>query len=82
MGLGAAGAIADQLIAAGREATTPIAIIENGTRWDQRVIKGELNQAAALVRDHGIATPALLVIDEVTREAQAGGRADLQAAAE
>jgi uroporphyrin-III C-methyltransferase/precorrin-2 dehydrogenase/sirohydrochlorin ferrochelatase len=82
MGLGAAGAIADHLIAAGLPAATPIAIIENGTRWDQRVIKGELSQVAALVRDHGIATPALLVIGEVTRGAQAGGRADLQAAAE
>ncbi len=82
MGLGAAGVIAERLIAAGQEATTPIAIIENGTRWDQRVIKGELNQAEALVRDHGIATPALLVIGAVTRAAQMGARAELLAAAE
>ena len=82
MGLGTAGLIADNLVAAGLSAATSIAIIENGTRWDQRVVKGELHQAAALVRDHGIATPALLVIGEVTRDAQAGLRADLQTAAE
>lgn len=82
MGLGTAGAIADHLVAAGASPATPIAIVENGTRWDQRVVKGELHQAAALVRDHGIATPALLVIGEVTRGAQAGTRAELLAAAE
>ena len=36
----------------------------------------------ALVRDHGIAAPALLVIGAVTRAAQAGARAELSAAAE
>lgn len=82
MGLGAVGEIADRLVDAGRSPTTPIAIVENGTRWDQRVVKGELNAAAALVRDHGIATPALLVIGEVTRGAQAGARTELRAAAE
>jgi len=82
MGLSVAGEIAGKLIGAGLSAATPIAIIENGTRWDQRVIKGELNQAAALVRDHGIAAPALLVIGEVTRAAEAGLRAELKAVAE
>jgi uroporphyrin-III C-methyltransferase / precorrin-2 dehydrogenase / sirohydrochlorin ferrochelatase len=82
MGLSVAGEIAGKLIGAGLSPATPIAIIEDGTRWDQRVIKGELSQAADLVRDHGIAAPSLLVIGEVTRAAQAGVRADLQAAAE
>ncbi len=82
MGLSIAGEIAGKLIGAGLSAATSIAIIENGTRWDQRVIKGELSQAAELVRDHGIAAPALLVIGEVTRAARAGVRAGLQAAAE
>jgi len=82
MGLSVAGEIAANLIGAGLSAATPIAIIENGTRWDQRVIKGDLRQIAELVRDHGIAAPALLVIGEVTRAAQAGARAELQAAAE
>ncbi len=82
MGLSVAGEIAGKLIGAGLSAATPIAIIENGTRWDQRVVKGELSQITALVRDHGIAAPSLLVIGEVTRAAEAGLRAELQAVAE
>jgi uroporphyrin-III C-methyltransferase/precorrin-2 dehydrogenase/sirohydrochlorin ferrochelatase len=82
MGVGAAGEVAGKLIEAGLGRTTPIAIVENGTRWDQRVIKGELSAAADLIRSHGVTGPALLVIGEVTRAAEAGLRADLQAAAE
>ena len=82
MGVSAAGEVAGKLIGAGLSASTPIAIVENGTRWDQRVIKGELNEAADLIRQHGVAGPALLVIGEVTRAAEAGVRAELKAAAE
>ena len=82
MGVSAAGEVAGKLIEAGLGASTPIAIVENGTRWDQRVIKGELQQAADLIRQHGVAGPALLVIGEVTRAAEAGVRAELKAAAE
>jgi uroporphyrin-III C-methyltransferase/precorrin-2 dehydrogenase/sirohydrochlorin ferrochelatase len=82
MGVSAAAEVAGKLIQAGLGASTPIAIVENGTRWDQRVIKGELSSAADLVRQHGVAGPALLVIGEVTRAAEAGVRAELKAAAE
>ena len=82
MGVSAAGDVASKLIEAGLGASTPIAIVENGTRWDQRVIKGELQRAAALIRSHGVAGPALLVIGEVTRAAEAGLRAELKAVAE
>jgi uroporphyrin-III C-methyltransferase/precorrin-2 dehydrogenase/sirohydrochlorin ferrochelatase len=82
MGVSAAGEVAGKLIEAGLSASTPVAIVENGTRWDQRVIKGELNEAADLIRQHGVAGPALLVIGEVTRAAEAGVRAELKAAAE
>ncbi len=82
MGVSAAGEVAGKLIEAGLGASTPVAIVENGTRWDQRVIKGELSEAADLIRQHGVAGPALLVIGEVTRAAEAGVRAELKAAAE
>jgi uroporphyrin-III C-methyltransferase/precorrin-2 dehydrogenase/sirohydrochlorin ferrochelatase len=82
MGVGAAGDVAGKLIEAGLSASMPIAIVENGTRWDQRVIKGELQDTADLIRQHGVAGPALLVIGEVTRAAEAGVRAELKAAAE
>jgi uroporphyrin-III C-methyltransferase/precorrin-2 dehydrogenase/sirohydrochlorin ferrochelatase len=82
MGVSAAGDVATKLIAAGLSASMPIAIVENGTRRDQRVIKGELRQTADLIRQHGVAGPALLVIGEVTRAAEAGVRAEIKAAAE
>jgi uroporphyrin-III C-methyltransferase / precorrin-2 dehydrogenase / sirohydrochlorin ferrochelatase len=82
MGVSAAGEVAGKLIEAGLSASTPVAIVENGTRWDQRVVKGELQQAADLIRQHGVAGPALLVIGEVTRAAEAGLRAEVKAAAE
>ncbi len=82
MGVSAAGEVAGKLIEAGLSASTPIAIVENGTRWDQRVIKGELQETAELIRQHGVAGPALLVIGDVTRAAEAGVRAELKAAAE
>jgi uroporphyrin-III C-methyltransferase / precorrin-2 dehydrogenase / sirohydrochlorin ferrochelatase len=82
MGVSAAGEVAGKLIEAGLGASTPIAIVENGTRWDQRVVKGELGEAADLIHRHGVTGPALLVIGEVTRTAEAGLRADLKAAAE
>ncbi|HEY1384115.1 MAG TPA: siroheme synthase CysG [Dongiaceae bacterium] len=82
MGVSTAGEVAGKLIQAGLGAATPIAIVENGTRWDQRVIKGELHEAAGLIRSHGVAGPALLVIGEVTRAAEAGVRAELKAVAE
>ena len=82
MGVSAAGEIAGRLIEAGLAAATPVAVVENGTRWDQRVIKGELGEAADLIRRHGVTGPALLVIGEVTRTAEAGARAELKAAAE
>jgi uroporphyrin-III C-methyltransferase/precorrin-2 dehydrogenase/sirohydrochlorin ferrochelatase len=82
MGVSAAGEVAGKLIEAGLGASMPVAIVENGTRWNQRVIKGELSETADLIRQHGVAGPALLVIGEVTRAAEAGLRADLKAAAE
>jgi uroporphyrin-III C-methyltransferase/precorrin-2 dehydrogenase/sirohydrochlorin ferrochelatase len=82
MGVSAAGEVAGKLIEAGLSASMPITIVENGTRWDQRVIKGDLSEAAELIRRHGVAGPALLVIGEVTRAAEAGLRAELKAAAE
>ncbi|MDP5138113.1 siroheme synthase CysG [Rheinheimera baltica] len=65
MGLMKAAHIQQQLIDAGRSANTPVAIIENGTRREQRIITGTLQQLAELVSQHQINSPALLVIGEV-----------------
>jgi len=65
MGLMKSAYIQAQLLAAGRAADTPIAILENGTRPEQRVITGTLAQLADLIEQQQVQSPALLVIGEV-----------------
>ena len=65
MGVTKAASIAAHLIDNGREASTPIAIIENGTRPNEKIVKGALHQLGTLVDRHSITGPALLVIGEV-----------------
>ena len=65
MGLMKAAHIQQQLLQAGRHGDTPVAIIENGTRQEQRIVTGSLQQLAALVTEHQVSSPALLVIGEV-----------------
>lgn len=65
MGVGKAASIAANLMAYGREATTPVAVIENGTRKNQIIVKGVLGDLASLIATGGVKGPALLVIGEV-----------------
>ena len=65
MGVGKAGTISGNLIAHGRAASTPVAIIENGTRDDQKIIKGALGDVPALIDAGEINGPALIVVGEV-----------------
>lgn len=65
MGVGAAGRIAARLMAGGRTPSTPVAIIENGTRPEERVVRGRLDGLAALIATHAIRNPALIVIGDV-----------------
>jgi uroporphyrin-III C-methyltransferase/precorrin-2 dehydrogenase/sirohydrochlorin ferrochelatase len=65
MGLMKAAHIQQQLISAGRSPTTPVAIIENGTRLDQRIIITELSTLAGQVSSQQVQSPALLIIGEV-----------------
>lgn len=65
MGVATAGAIGARLVARGMNPATPAAIIENGTRADQVVVRGTVGSLAATVRRGGITGPALLVIGEV-----------------
>ena len=62
MGVKNLGAIAEQLIAAGRPADQPAAVIERGTLPGQRSASGTLGDIAAHVDDAGLRAPAITVI--------------------
>tara|TARA_R110002110_G_scaffold415612_7_gene652345 strand:+ start:151332 stop:152750 length:1419 start_codon:yes stop_codon:yes gene_type:complete len=71
MGVSRAGHLAEQLVGHGRAPDTPIAIIENGTRPDERVITGTLATVPSLVRTAQVGAPTLIVIGEVAALADA-----------
>jgi uroporphyrin-III C-methyltransferase/precorrin-2 dehydrogenase/sirohydrochlorin ferrochelatase len=65
MGVGTASIISEKLIAAGRGAATPVAVIENGTRSNEIRVFGALSGLPQLISDAGIKGPALLIIGDV-----------------
>jgi uroporphyrin-III C-methyltransferase len=67
MGLRHARQIADRLIAAGRPADEPCAIVANASLPDQRVVETTLADLAGDVAQCGISAPALLVVGENVR---------------
>ena len=73
MGVSTAGTIAARLIEHGVEPARPVAVIENGTRADQKVVKGSLGALEALVQRNAIAGPAVIVVGDVVK--LAGGDA-------
>ncbi|WP_223788475.1 siroheme synthase CysG [Marinicella meishanensis] len=70
MGLIKADELVRQLISHGKDPAVPLAVIENGTRPEQRTVTGQLHQLTAMIRDHAIKSPALIVIGEVAAYAQ------------
>lgn len=65
MGVAGLERIRDRLIAHGRDASTPFAIIENGTRPNQRVVTGTLASLPETAQRFAVQTPALLILGEV-----------------
>jgi uroporphyrin-III C-methyltransferase/precorrin-2 dehydrogenase/sirohydrochlorin ferrochelatase len=65
MGVAGLATIGDRLRRHGRDAMTPVAIIENGSRPDQRVTLATLDAIEDLAACGGIQSPALLVVGEV-----------------
>ncbi|ROP81297.1 uroporphyrin-III C-methyltransferase/precorrin-2 dehydrogenase/sirohydrochlorin ferrochelatase [Stella humosa] len=64
MGSRAAADVAQDLIDGGRDPATPVAVVENGTRLDQRVAFGTLAGLGRLVADERGDGPALILIGE------------------
>ncbi len=65
MGVATLETLRHELLRYGRAGTTPVALIENGSRPEQRVIVGTLEHVARLAAEHELKSPALLVIGEV-----------------
>ena len=61
------GQITARLIAAGRSADEPVAVVANATLPDQRVLVSTLAGAADETRAAGIEPPAIVVVGEVVR---------------
>jgi len=57
--------IAKELITAGRDAATPVAIIENGTMPDQRTTVGTLDTIGHRTTAAGVKAPAVMVVGDV-----------------
>lgn len=75
MGVGAAPDIQRKMIEAGRAASTPVAVIENGSLDTERRAFGSLGGLAALVEREGIAGPAVIIVGETAGAAAAAAAA-------
>jgi len=65
MGLATAEAIADKLIADGVSPLLPVAVIENATRGNARMLRTLLADLGPMIARERVASPAILVIGEV-----------------
>jgi uroporphyrin-III C-methyltransferase/precorrin-2 dehydrogenase/sirohydrochlorin ferrochelatase len=70
MGVAQLGVLRERLQAAGKPRSTPVAIIENGTRSEQRVIVSTLRDLDGLAQRHALRSPALLIVGEVAALAE------------
>jgi uroporphyrin-III C-methyltransferase/precorrin-2 dehydrogenase/sirohydrochlorin ferrochelatase len=63
-------AITAALVAHGRDASTPAAVVQEGSTAGQRVLRGTLGEIAAAAREAGIRPPAIAVIGDVVAVGQ------------
>ena len=70
MGVGDLAGLRDNLLAHGRAASTPFALVENGSRPGQRVVTGTLAQLPERANGHKVRSPALLILGEVAALAE------------
>jgi uroporphyrin-III C-methyltransferase/precorrin-2 dehydrogenase/sirohydrochlorin ferrochelatase len=70
MAVSEAASVRDRLLADGVDPATPVAIVENGTRPDERISTGRLADLARIAVGHG-AGPSLIIVGEVAARAAA-----------
>ncbi len=61
------GTISERLIAAGRSADEPVAVVSRATTENQRILESTLGRVAAEVIEAGIEPPALVAVGQVVR---------------
>ncbi len=71
MGVRTAGHIERRLRAAGIDPATPVTVVENGTRPEQRVIDGRIDGLADLIDAHRVRGPAIIFVGLARGEAVA-----------
>ncbi len=69
MGVATAADTAKSMVAAGRAPDTPVAIVENGSRPQERIVLARLDTVAATLAAQEITGPAVIIIGEVARHA-------------
>ena len=62
--------IIGSLLDAGWDADTKIAAVEHGTCYDQRVIKGTLDNFLDVIKDNPLRTPAIFIVGKVVELAE------------
>ena len=70
MGVAGLGTIRDQLVQHGRAPSTPVAIVENGSRSNQRVVLATLAELEDAGRAAAVKSPALVIVGEVAALAE------------
>jgi uroporphyrin-III C-methyltransferase len=72
MGVANLGKIAAVLVENGKDASTPVAIIERGLRKDRRVTTATLADIESIAKTAGVKPPAVIVIGDVVKMYDAG----------
>ncbi|ONH29871.1 uroporphyrinogen-III C-methyltransferase [Pseudofrankia asymbiotica] len=81
MGVAHLVAIADALLAAGRDPSTPVAVVERATTVSQRVLRTTLDSLGADAVETGVRSPAVIVVGDVAARIDARGTASRPASA-
>ncbi|MDF2944291.1 MAG: uroporphyrin-III C-methyltransferase [Herbinix sp.] len=64
MGLSNLEQIADNLIQNGKDGNTPVAVISNGTRNNEKTVRGTLHDIVSKVKWEGVVSPAIIVVGD------------------
>lgn len=70
MGMNNLEALTSQLVSEGTSPDTPTAVVEWAATARQRSVFGELGSVCEQVRQHGLCSPAVVIIGEVARDAR------------